>query len=245
MLEDQLQAFFGYAVYQPNVPGNAMICDGAAMAAFNIICDLLGAAHASALSVLISRHKPENVSEYRRYFGVKVSFDADQSAVVFPRRFLSMLIPGASTRRRIALERQIHAIWHAGEHDILTQVRRELRVALIRGHVSAASIARELGMSRRSFDRQLSSAGFPFRQALAEARCEYARQLLAYTRLEIGKIATIVGYADPSTLTRAFTRWSGTTPSSWRGTPREPATPLKKRALLPQWRAKPGLAPLR
>ena len=216
LLEDQPQAFFGYAVYQPNVPGNAMICDGAAMGAFNIVCELVGAAHAPILEVLISQSEPQDIAHYRRSFGVKVSFDADQTAIVFPRRLLSQPIPGADAQRRIAIERQVRAIWHAGDHDIATQLRRELRIGLIRGHVSAASIALHLGMSRRTLDRRLTAAGLPFQRALDEARCEYARQLLAYTRLEIGKIAMIVGYADPSILTRAFTRWAGVTPSSWR-----------------------------
>jgi AraC-like DNA-binding protein len=216
LLEDQQQAFFGYAVYQPNVPGNAMICDGAAMGAFNIVCELVGEAHAPTLEVLISQFEPQNIAYYRRSFGVKISFDADQTAVVVPRRMLSQPIPGANARRRIALDRQVRAIWHAGDHDIATQLRRELRIALIRGHVSAVSIAAQLGMSRRTLDRQLSAAGLPFQKALDETRCEYARQLLAYTRLEIGKIAMIVGYADPSILTRAFARWAGVTPRSWR-----------------------------
>lgn len=216
LLEDQPRAFFGYAVYQPNVPGNPMICDGAAMGAFNIVCELVGATHAPTLEVLISQSEPQNITDYRRSFGVKISFDADQTAVAIPRRLLSQPIPGANARRRIAIERQVRAIWHAGDHDIATRLRRELRIGLIRGHISAASIALPLGMSRRTLDRRLAAAGLPFQKALDEARCEYARQLLAYTRLEIGKIAMIVGYADPSILTRAFTRWAGVTPSSWR-----------------------------
>lgn len=71
-------------------------------------------------------------------------------------------------------------------------------------------------MNRRTFDRRLSAAGLPFQKALDETRCEYAQQLLAYTRLEIAKIAAIVGYADPGILTRAFVRWSSVTPSAWR-----------------------------
>jgi AraC-like DNA-binding protein len=216
LLEDQLQAFFGYAVYQPNVPGNAMICDGAAMGAFSIICELVGAAYTPAMEVLVSRSEPQNVTQYRRSFGVKVCFDADQTAVAFPRRMLHLPIPGADARRRIALGRQIRAIWHAGDNDIATQLRRELRIGLIRGHVSAVSIAGQLGMNRRTFDRRLSAAGLPFQKALDETRCEYAQQLLAYTRLEIAKIAAIVGYADPGILTRAFVRWSSVTPSAWR-----------------------------
>jgi AraC-like DNA-binding protein len=216
LMEDRLQAFFGYAVYQPKVPGNAMICDGAAMGAFTIIRELACTAYAPAMEVLISRSAPRDVAHYRRSFGVKLSFNADQTAVVFPRRMLDQPIPGADARRRIALEKQIRAVWHASDHDIATQLRRELRIALIRGHVSAVSIAAHLGMNRRTLDRRLSALGLPFQKALDETRCEYAQQLLAYTGLEIGKIATIVGYIDPSVLTRAFVRWAGVTPSRWR-----------------------------
>jgi AraC-like DNA-binding protein len=216
LLEDQVQAFLGYAVYQPNVSGNAMICDGAAMGAFNILCELIGAGNASTLEVLISQSEPQDVGHYRRSFGVKVSFDSDQTAVAFPRRLLSEPIQRADGRRRIALENQVRAIWHAGDHDVATQLRRELRVGLIRGHVSAASIATHLGMGRRTLDRRLAVARLPFQKALDETRCEYAQQLLAFTRLEIGKVATIVGYADPSIFTRAFTRWAGMTPGRWR-----------------------------
>ena len=216
LLEDQLQGFFGYAVYQPNVPGTAMICDGAAMGMFNIIRELAGVAYTPALEVLISRSEPRNVAQYRRSFGVKVSFNADQTAVVFPRRMLHHPIPGADPRRRIVLERQVRAIWHAGHNDIATQLRRELRIGLIRGHVSAVTIAGQLGMNRRTFDRRLSAVGLPFQKALDETRCEFAQQLLACTKLEIAKISTIVGYADPGILTRAFVRWSSLTPSAWR-----------------------------
>lgn len=216
LLEDQFQAFFGYAVYQPDVPGNGLICDGAAMGALSIVRELVGAVYTPSLEVLIARYKPEDITQYRQSFGVKISFDADQTAVAFPRRLLSLPIQGADARHRIVLEKQVRDIWHAGDHDITSHLQRELRIGLIRGHVSAASIATNMGVNRRTLDRRLAAAGSPFQRALDEARCEYARQLLAYTRLEIGKIATIVGYADPSILTRSFKRWAGATPSSWR-----------------------------
>ncbi len=216
LLEDKMQAFFGYAVYQPNVPGQYLICDGAAMGAFNIFCELAGTGHASALEVLLARSEPREVSHYRQAFGVKLAFNADQTAVVFPRRMLDQPIAGADVRRRIVLEKRVQALWHAGDIDIVTQLRRELRVALIRGRFSATTIAQQLGMSRRTLDRRLAASGVNFQDALDETRCEYAKQLLDCTRLQIANIATIVGYADPSILTRGFVRWAGVTPSQWR-----------------------------
>ena len=184
LLEDNVQAFFGYAVYQPNVPGKSLICDGAAMAAFTVFCELAGTGHAPALEVLFARSEPENVAHYRHSFGVKLSFNAEQTAVAFPRRMLDQPIAGADARRRTVLDKQVRSLWHAGDVDLVTQLRRDLRVALIRGHVSAITIAAQLGMSRRTLDRRLDASGVKFQEALDETRCEYAQQLLAYTRRE-------------------------------------------------------------
>ena len=49
-----------------------------------------------------------------------------------------------------------------------------------------------------------------------EALYYMARQLLRDTSLPAPKIADMLGYADGPTFTRAFHRWSGTTPAIWR-----------------------------
>jgi AraC-like DNA-binding protein len=216
LMEDEPQAFFGYAVYQPDVPGKSLICDGAAMGLFTVFCELVGKNNAWALEVLLSRSEPQNVAHYRHSFGVKLSFNADQTAVVFPRKMLDKPIAGADARQRIVLEKQVRELWYSGDMDLTTHLRRELRVALMRGHVSAVAIAAHLGMSRRTLHRRLEASGLQFQEALDETRCEYAQQLLAYTRLEIAHITTIVGYTDPSVFTRGFVRWTGMTPSQWR-----------------------------
>ena len=43
-----------------------------------------------------------------------------------------------------------------------------------------------------------------------------AGQMLELSELEGAQIATALGYADASAFTRAFRRWSGTTPARWR-----------------------------
>jgi len=43
-----------------------------------------------------------------------------------------------------------------------------------------------------------------------------SEQLLGSTSLPVCDIANALGYADSSGFIRAFQRWSGTSPSSWR-----------------------------
>jgi AraC-like DNA-binding protein len=44
----------------------------------------------------------------------------------------------------------------------------------------------------------------------------YRRQLLEDSRMPVSQIALALHYADASAFTRAFRRWSGTTPAQWR-----------------------------
>jgi AraC-like DNA-binding protein len=216
LLTDKNQAFFGYAVYQPGVPGNHLICDGAAMAAFNIVCELADPGPVPVSEVLFSRSEPLDLTPWHRSFGVKLRFNADQTAVLMPRSSLDRPLAGADAGLRKTLDKRVRALWHAGEFDTVTQLRRALRIALLSHHISGNEISAQLGMSRRTLHRRLDAQGLRFQEVLDETRYEFAQQLLANTRLGIAEIGSIVGYNDPSVFTRGFIRWAGVPPSKWR-----------------------------
>ena len=84
------------------------------------------------------------------------------------------------------------------------------------GHVSDESVADALHMTSRTLHRRLKSAGTTFRFELDAARQSVSRELLENTALPVSEIANAVGYADSSSFIRAFQRWTGTTPSTFR-----------------------------
>ena len=218
LLEDDDRATLGYAVCQQNVPGYSVICDGAALAAFNLVVDLVGANHTSDFVGVLSRTQPDDSLPYKNAFRVPLYFNAEQTGVSFPRRLLDLPIAGAEALSRKEIAAQLRTKLYAGGLDVVTRVTREVRVGLLAGNAAASDIALKLGIKRWKLDRELDACGMPFQKALDETRREYAQQLLANTRLPITDIATIVGYSDPSTLTRSFARWTGLTPSAWRAT---------------------------
>ena len=97
--------------------------------------------------------------------------------------------------------------------DVLPVV---LRRALLTERFSSREIADELGLHERSLHRRLKAAGTSFRQQLDAARKSVSEEPLENTALPICEIATALGYADSSGFIRAFRRWSGTSPASWR-----------------------------
>lgn len=216
LLEDKHNVLWGDAVYHPHIHGYHLICDFAAMQGFELVCELAGADHKHTIEVLFSRSDPQDLEPYYRAFGVKLRFNAEQTALLLPRPLLDHPVMGADASLRSILEKRVSTLWSAGGLDIVTELRRILRVALIGGQVSVNQISGRMGMSRRTLYRRLDACGLHFREVLEETRCEFAQQLLANTQLSISAIATIVGYADPSILTRGFVRWTGLPPSKWR-----------------------------
>lgn len=81
---------------------------------------------------------------------------------------------------------------------------------------TVAELARQMGLSARSLQRQLQQEGLGFRKLLAEARYRTAGQWLLHGRLPLAEIGFLSGYADQSHFTREFRQHSGLTPAAYR-----------------------------
>jgi AraC-like DNA-binding protein len=112
---------------------------------------------------------------------------------------------------------QVCSLPAQGVGPLSEDLRRVLRTELLRDTCSASGIARLFSMHRRTLNRHLNSEGLAFRRVVAEIRYEIACELLENTEMALGQIAAVLRYSELSAFTRAFRRWSGQTPSAWRG----------------------------
>jgi AraC-like DNA-binding protein len=71
-------------------------------------------------------------------------------------------------------------------------------------------------MHERGLGRRLQATGTTFQHLLDDTREAIARQLLRDTHVPVARVATALGYGDPTVFTRAFARWTGHTPSDFR-----------------------------
>ncbi|HEX5655608.1 MAG TPA: AraC family transcriptional regulator ligand-binding domain-containing protein [Polyangiales bacterium] len=78
------------------------------------------------------------------------------------------------------------------------------------------SVAAELGLTGRTLRRRLEAEGAPFATLLASARRERAQLWLRSHELSVEDVAERLGYSNVGSFTRAFTRWTGQTPSGFR-----------------------------
>ena len=205
----------GYAIHLAGVEATEQIYD----LSMSVVCKIMRSLCGSGwkpTKVLLPRRQPRNPAPYRRFFRAPLSFDEEQAAVVFPSRWLDHLIAGADPFLHRHLEQQAAELQARRERSLAADLRRLLRKSLRNHKESVSDIAGQLGMHQRTLNRRLREEGTTFRRELGAVRYEVARQLLADTGMPLPSIASALHYADTTAFSRAFKRWSGSTPAKWR-----------------------------
>jgi AraC-like DNA-binding protein len=208
-------AIFSYSVYQPNVESVEQISDVAIAVAVNSVRSLCGSGW-NPTEVLLPRAPVVDSEPFRCLFRAPVRFNQEVAAFVFPARDLDLRIAGADHLLRAMLVEQIRKLTAGPRSEFSDDIRRLLRTRLTSRHCSAEAIADQMAMHRRTLSRRLRSDGMGYRAMANEIRFEIARQLLEDTDVPLSQIAASLGYSEASVFTRAFRRWSGSTPTAWR-----------------------------
>ncbi len=100
--------------------------------------------------------------------------------------------------------------------DLAGRVRLTVTDTLSQGVPTLSAIASELGIGPRTLQRRLSASGHSFQGIVDMARKDLAQRLLQETELCLAEIAFLTGFSEQSGFTRAFKRWAGQTPRSYR-----------------------------
>jgi AraC-like DNA-binding protein len=127
-----------------------------------------------------------------------------------PGRIIPVEIQGQRYPIRTALEPEYVA--RLDRSEITVQVQAKLIQVLPTGKVGEASMARALNLSLRSLQRKLNERGMTFRKVLEDTRRQLAQQYLKDSTLSVSEIAYLLGFAEVSSFSRAFKRWTGHAP---------------------------------
>jgi AraC-like DNA-binding protein len=199
-----------------DLPGNTVpVIDLGMAAAFTILKALCGPAWTQA-DVLLGRRPDARREPYDRFFGMRVQFDSDRNAIVFPAAWLGRPVHGASAARRELLEREMAVMAQRQQLPVATMARRSVIACISRGNLSVAAVASALGVHPRKLNRRLAQEGTSVFELMKEVRFQIARDLLANTSLAITDIAATLLYANNGAFTRAFRLWAHASPSDWR-----------------------------
>jgi AraC-like DNA-binding protein len=167
-------------------------------------------------AVHFTHAEPAYRQEYERIFGVPVTFGSrwnalniDDGAMAQPVALQPALAGRILAQRADSLLRDLDA-----GRSTRGQVETVLRSLLRNSTASVASVAAKLGVSRQTLFRRLRAEGTSYERLLRALRQELARDYLADGTLSVAEIGCRLGYADGPSFSKAFKRWTGSTPSA-------------------------------
>jgi AraC-like DNA-binding protein len=170
------------------------------------------------LEVLNRHPAPRSIAAHEQWFGCPVRFGTELDAILYSNETLAQpnILGDVGISRYLAahLDRELSEI--ADEAPLVAQTKDAIAQALSEGTPKMADIARGLGLSARSFHRRLSDHGMSFQALTEETRRDLAVGLLRDEGHSLAEIAFLTGFSEQSSFTRAFKRWVGITPASYR-----------------------------
>ncbi|WP_054901566.1 AraC family transcriptional regulator [Pseudomonas sp. NBRC 111131] len=102
------------------------------------------------------------------------------------------------------------------QNGLVAQVYRHLRARRYGQWPTLAALAVQQGVSASTFRRQLEREGRSYQQIKDEVRRAMAFERLREGALSIAEIAEQAGFQEPSAFHRAFKKWTGQSPGSYR-----------------------------
>jgi AraC-like DNA-binding protein len=178
---------------------------------------------------------PADLDEYERGFeGAVLRFNAPFRGFAFDRAFECAPRPGADAALHSMIRARLDSVLGnvAKMRTMTTTVRRLVVQEIGRDNVLSESamaerIANAMHMSRRTLSRRLEQEGTSFVVEADTVRRELALGYVLDRRLELTEVAFLLGFSHVQSFHRAFKRWTGETPASYRraspsATPRVP-----------------------
>jgi AraC-like DNA-binding protein len=222
------EAILSYAIHAPNAEATDQMADASLGTLSNVMVALCGPRW-KPIEVWFEHRRPFDAAPFRRFFQAPLRFDMHQNALVFAASWLNQPLPAAEPEVSRLLREKVATLEARHQHQFPDQVRSILRTSLVNDRGSADQVAELLSMHSRTLHRRLASAGTNFRTLVEECRYEIARQMLETSNSDVGHISDLLDYASAGAFTRAFRRWSGTTPSQWRTRDQAVRRPIEAR----------------
>ena len=146
-----------------------------------------------------------------------ILFNQDITEVIFPARYLelksTLADPVTAKMAREICDEQLRQV--DPSEDLIARINNIVQDKTNR-FPSLVEVAAEICVSPRTLRRELKKRDTTYQTLLDTAREKMAVNLLKKSTLTIHEISEKLGYKDPTNFGRAFRKWTGKTPGTYR-----------------------------
>lgn len=170
------------------------------------------------LRVRLSHDMPrEGAEPYETLFRCPVSFSASGPMMAFSKKDLQEpLAGGCAELAQLNDNLATKYIARLDKNDVVTTVRQKIIEYLPNGDCTRDKVASAMCISPTTLQFKLSQRDTNFHDLLDTIRKELATSYVQQSVLSITEITFLLGFNDTSNFTRAFKRWEGMSPTSYR-----------------------------
>jgi AraC-like DNA-binding protein len=156
-------------------------------------------------------------SVYERALKAPCRFDQPRAAVRLHRADVDKPLPRDNPMMRKLAQLYLDTNFSAPAQALSDRVRLLVRQSLAAGSASHAAVAKMLALHPRTMQRRLDEEGSSFEQIKDEVRREMFRALVERADAPtFASLSFMLGYAEPSALSRSCRRWFGASPTALR-----------------------------
>jgi AraC-like DNA-binding protein len=164
--------------------------------------------------------EPSGSEDHRLFFGAPIRFSQPVSRLGFDSAMLALPISRSDQALKQFLRAAPANILLRYRYDAGTAaaVRRRLGQKAPPNWTNFATLAGDMRMSASTLRHRLHDEGQSYARIKDEIRRDLACIMLTQTRQTVSDIAAHLGYSEPSAFYRAFKKWVGVSPETYRKT---------------------------
>ena len=188
------------------------------------MCRMNYGASLRPVEVRLARGRPADTEPYRHFYGCPIHFEANEDSFLLTLRVADEPLPTANRQLAGTLDSILTAQLAAlDKNNIPARCKSNLLDELTSGELSEEEMAKHLHMSRRTLQRKLAESNTTYQKLVDDTRRDLALRYMEDPRNTITDVTFLLGFSGQSAFSRAFKRWTGMSPTTYRDQKQSPA----------------------
>ena len=183
---------------------------------FNLLRTMAGKSF-NAKAVYFKHAFMGDIKPFEDFFECSVYFSSPHNQMVFDKQHIFEKQLFSNSALTLTLDEWVEDYLSKFNKILMsTQVKEYLLKHLAYGKIDLPSISSSLALSSRMLQRKLKEEGTSYSELLDECRQKMALKMIGHNKLPLAEVSYILGFSDQSNFSRAFKRWTGTSPNMFR-----------------------------